>query len=172
MVTSTLKAIGRIDTKVYDDESLPDDWGSLSDSEKLSSLRDVEPVESYTDYNTTVNGMHVYFAQNLDGSQSVDKDAAYLAVGDDDTAPTTSDSTLTNEVFRKQITDYSQTGNELLASTFIQSSEANGETFREVGLFAGSNPSDTMFNHSTISDIVKDGTRTITIDVTLQFTAQ
>lgn len=176
-VTSELQITGRIDTKAYSTDSLPNNWDEMSDKEKLETTRNIEPDESHTDYNKTVNGMHEYFAINLDGSSSIDEDVTHLAVGDDSTTPQTSDTTLTNEVFRKTVTDYSQTDNELLASTFIESSEANGNTIREVGLFAGGlAPGDTgypdrMWNHSVIADIVKDDTRTITIDVTLTFTA-
>ena len=164
---------GRIDTKTYD-VSPPD---HLSDKEKLEWLREQEPVGENTDYNITVFGMHEYFAINLDPTQTLEEGTTHLAIGDDDTAPSDTNDTLNNEVFRKSVTDHSQTDNELLASTFIESDEANGETFREVGLFAGgAEPDDDdfpdrMWNHSTIASIEKDNTRTITIDVTLTFTA-
>lgn len=167
---SELTITGRVDTKAYSAETLPDNWDELSDEEKLDATRVLEPDEEHTDYNTTVFGMHEYFAINLDPNQTLEEDVTHLAVGDDDTAPVTSNSSLNNEVFRKSVTDHSQTDNELLASTFIDSSEANGNTFREVGLFAGTDPA-RMWNHSTIADIEKDDTRTITIDVTLTFTA-
>ena len=168
---SELSVTGRIDTRAYDNEQLPDDWYDLSTEEKLQTTRELEPVEEHTDYNTTVFGMHEYFAINLDPTQTLEEDVTHLAVGDDDTAPSDTNDTLNNEVFRKEVTDHSQTDNELLASTFIESDEANGETFREVGLFAGPDAVDRMWNHSTIASIEKDNTRTITIDVTLTFSA-
>ena len=174
---SKLSVTGRIDTRAYDNEQLPDDWDDLSTKEKLQTTRELEPVEEHTDYNTTVFGMHEYFAINLDPTQTLEEDVTYLAIGDDDTAPSDTNDTLNNEVFRKSVTDHSQTDNELLASTFIESDEANDETFREVGLFAGgAEPGDDefperMWNHSTIASIEKDNTRTITIDVTLTFSA-
>ena len=174
---SELTITGRVDTKAYSAETLPSNWHKLSDEEKLAATRDLEPDEEYTDYNTTVFGMHEYFAINLDATQTLEEDVTHLAVGDDDTAPATTNDTLNNEVFRKTVTDQTQTDNELLASTFIDSTEANGETLREVGLFAGGlEPGDAdfpdrMWNHSTIAAIEKDDTRTITIDVTLTFTA-
>ena len=171
MTTDTISITGRIDTKAYSAETLPDNWDELSDKDKLKATRELEPVEEHTDYNTTVFGMHEYFAINLDPTQTLEEDVTHLAIGDDDTAPSETNDTLNNEVFRKEVTDYSQTDNELLASTFIESDEANGETFREVGLFAGPDTADRMWNHSTIASIEKDNTRTITIDVTLTFTA-
>lgn len=168
---SNLTVSGRIDIKEYDEEQLSDDWDSLSDSEKLSYLRETEPVNETTDYNTTVDGMHEYFAANIDPSQTLQAATTHLAIGNDNTAPSSTNSTLNNEIFRKQVTDHTQNGNEILASTFVDSNEANGTTFREVGLFAGPNATDRMWNHATIADISKDSSRTITIDVTLTFTA-
>ena len=177
MTTDTISVTGRIDTRAYSAETLPNNWDELSDKEKLEATRDLEPDEENTDYNTTVFGMHEYFAINLDPTQTLEEDVTHLAIGDDDTAPSETNDTLNNEVFRKSVTDHSQTDNELLASTFIESDEANDETFREVGLFAGGEEPgddefpDRMWNHSTIASIEKDNTRTITIDVTLTFTA-
>ena len=173
MTKDTIAATGRIDTKTYD-VSPPEE---LSEEAKLEWLRDHDPVDENIDYNTTLFGMHEYFAINLDPTQELEEDITHLAVGDDDTAPDSENEELNNEVFRKGVTDYSQNGNTILASTFIASDEANGNTFREVGLFAGgAEPGDAeyperMWNHSTIADIAKDDTRTITIDVTLEFSA-
>jgi len=164
---SKLSVRGRVDTRIYQ-ESPPSD---LSDSEKLTWLREKNPVEQFTEYNTTVFGMHEYFAINLSEDASINEYASHLAIGDDGTDPEVTNDTLNNEVFRKEVTDTSQVDNELLCSTFVDSEEANGETFREVGLFAGTDPSDRMWNHSTISSIDKDNTRTITIDITLTFEA-
>lgn len=171
MSTDSMQVTGRIETNEYSADQLPDEWDSMDDADKLSHLRSIDPIASHTDYNTTVFGMHEYFAINLDATQTLDQDASHLAVGDDSTAPDSSNSSLNNEVFRKSVTDHSQVDNELTASTFIESGEANGQTFREVGLFAGPDPSDRMWNHSTIAAIEKDNTRTITIDVTLSFSA-
>lgn len=165
-----LSITGRIDTKAYTDEQLPENFDDLSEEEQVNTLKEREPAVSETSHNVTVREMHEYIAQNLDESQAVNKDVTHLAVGDDSASGTSvSDSALNNEVFRKEVSSYSQTSNELVSSTVIQESEANGNTFREVGLFAGSDATFTMWNHATISDITKDNTRTITIDVTFTF---
>jgi len=170
-ITQDTTIEGRIETNVFDNERLPSDWDSMSESEKMDWLDSAAPDEQHVDYNTTVFGMHEYFAINLDDTQVLDESVTHLAIGDDSTAPTTDDSTLTNEVFRKSVSDYSQINETLTASTFIDSDEANGFTFREVGLFAGPNETDRMWNHSTIAAIEKDNTRTITIEVDLTFSA-
>lgn len=159
---------GEVTTAVYDiDES--DGWNELSDKEKLHSLKQREPEETYTTENITLRGMHIYFAQNLDDTQSVNESASYLAVGNDNTGPSVDNTTLNNEVFRKSVTDYTQTDNEVTTSTFIDTDEANDYTFREVGLFSGQLETDIMWNHAIINDVAKDISRTITIDVTLTF---
>ena len=171
MTESKLTAEGRIDIATYSDSQLPDQWNTYTEAQKLDYLRSETPESTDHVSNITLSGMHEYFAQNLDDSQAVNKSATHLAIGIDDTAPEQSNETLNNEVFRKQVTDYAQTGNELLCSTFIGSDEANGRTLTEVGLFAGPDPTDTMFNHALIADIIKNDSRTITIDITLSFAA-
>lgn len=168
---SNLQIQGRIDTKSYKDSQLPDNWDTLSDSEKMDAVSKLDPDTTRTDYNTTVEGMHIYFARNLNPNDSIDESVTHLAIGNDDSVtPTASDSSLNNEVFRKGVTQYNQTGNSLEASTFIDTNEANGNTFKEIGLFAGPNLGDRLWNHSIIASIVKDNSRTITLDVTLTFT--
>lgn len=171
MTQEHFKVTGRIDTKSYSKRQLPDNWDSLSDKQKVAVTRELQPVEEQTEYNTTVFGMHEYFAINLDPTQTLEEDLTHLALGDDNTSPQVKNETLNNEVFRKEVSDYIQDENEILATTLIESGEANDETIREVGLFAGSSPSDRMWNHSTIASIEKDNRRTITIDVTLSFSA-
>jgi len=168
---SELTITGRIDAQAYDNEQLPDNWSEMSDEEKMAYTDDLDPVDEVTDFNTTVRGMHEYFAINLDRNQTLEEDLEFLAIGNDDTAPQVSNSTLNNRVFEKQITTVTQNSNEVVASTFIDTNEANNNTFREVGLFAGPNASDRMWNHSAIANIEKDVNRTITIDITLTFDA-
>lgn len=168
---SKLSITGTVEAKSYDTDDLPNDWDSMSDKEKLEATKSLEPVDEVVDHNTTVRGMHEYFAINLDRNQSLQEDIQYLAIGNDDTDPQVTNSTLNNRVFEKEVTDVSQSSNEVVASTFIDEGEANGSTFREVGLFAGADASDRMWNHSAIANIEKDTNRTITLDITLTFDA-
>src|SRR6056297_2837301 len=115
-ITQDTTIEGRIETNVFDNERLPSDWDSMSESEKMDWLDSATPDEQHVDYNTTVFGMHEYFAINLDDTQVLDESVTHLAIGDDSTAPTTDDSTLTNEVFRKSVSDYSQINETLTAS--------------------------------------------------------
>jgi len=98
-----------------------------------------------------------------------------MALGTDSATGTgVTDTDLNTRVFEKSVTDHADNGTELLASTFISSTEANGNTLNEIGLFTGDpnnlSSSDVfMINHATFSDVVKDDERTITFDVTLTF---
>jgi len=141
--------------------------------ERIEALLAVEPptpdVEKTT--NTTVDALHEYFVDELDPSQTVDLEASHLAVGTDGaTGTNTGDTSLNNEVYRTSITDSIDNGKDLLSSTFLDSSEANGNTIDEVGLFS-SDTGGTMLNHATITAITKDSSKTATIDVTLEFRA-
>jgi hypothetical protein len=139
-------------------------------AELLATRPPEADVEETT--NTTVDGLHEYIVGNLDPTQAVDLNVTHLAVGNDDTAPTTSDTTLTNEVHRTEITDIIDNGNDFTTSTFLDSSEANGYTLNEVGLFTDDGTADNlMVNHALITSIEKDSTKTATIDVELQFRA-
>ena len=61
----------------------------------------------------------------------------YLALGDDNTAPAASDTTLGNEFFRKRVTSFtSPSTGEVISTTFVAASEAN-QQIEEVGWFAG-----------------------------------
>lgn len=140
-----------------------------ADARELLELTPPEAdVEETT--NTTVAGLHEYIVDNLDPNQATNLDCSHLAVGTDNTAPTTSESSLGTEAYRTAITDVIDNGNDLTTSTFLDSSEANGNTLVEVALYSASTGG-TMFNRSLITAISKDNTKTATIDVELQFRA-
>lgn len=62
----------------------------------------------------------------------------YVAIGSGTTAPSSSDTQLASESFRKAVTSYTAGGNgELLVSVFLGPSDAIGADIEEVGLFGG-----------------------------------
>lgn len=66
-----------------------------------------------------------------------DCEIKYLAVGDDNTAPTLADTTLGNETFRKAITSHSKPADgQIKTITYIDPSEAVG-AIEEIGWFSG-----------------------------------
>jgi hypothetical protein len=174
MTTDSIQISGHVTASAYSDEQLPDDWSNRTDSERLDYLRGVEPDEQIDESNVTTIGMHEYFAENLDPTDgTINLQADYLAIGTDDTTPDSSNRSLNAEYFRKQVSDGIVSGNELQVDTLIQSSEANGSTIREVGLFTDTSGggNERMLNHAVIADIQKDNTRNITVEVTLTFSA-
>ena len=172
---------GRIDTKMYDTEQLRasvDDYDALTKQEKLDLARESSPVYEDTVHNVTTDRLHEYFVDNLDpdnSSAEADLAVAHLALGDDGASGTDSaDTDLNNRVYNEPVTDVADNGKSLLASTFIDSTEANGNTLDELGLYTGdpanlSNEEVFLMNHATFSPVTKDNTKTVTFDVTLTF---
>jgi hypothetical protein len=198
--TETIQIEGRIDARLHDPERLREEipeWDDLDDREKylttteyddlqergavdgldehelaLAQL-DLEATDEFVVFNTTCVGLHEILVDNLDPTQTSDEEAAYLALGDDGASGTASgDESLNNEVFRKAVTDHADQGTTLLASTFVDSTEANGFTLDELGLFTSdTGGTNVLLNHSTFASATKDNTKTVTFDVTLSFSA-
>ena len=86
-----------------------------------------------------------------------------MAVGTSNTAPAVTDTQLGNEVFRKQVTTYTNGGStgEVLVTAYIAPSELNGTAIAEVGFFAGNSATATansgvllargLYSHSKVS---------------------
>jgi hypothetical protein len=172
---------GRIDRKVYSTEDLRsvfDDWDNKTKKEKLKLTRSVDPEEEGISYNVTTDRLHQYFVDNLDPDNSTNTanlSVSHLALGVSDTTPVTSNTDLNDRTYEEVVTDVADNDKELLASTFLDSTEGNGNDFNEIGLFTG-NPANVstaddvfMINHSTFAPVTKDNSKTVTFDVTLQF---
>jgi hypothetical protein len=176
---------GVIDTSVHDVTILQEmypAWNTFSKAEKLRATRDVVPEYTDRSYNVTTAALHAYFVDNLDPdntSSEADVSVSHMALGDDGSSGTTvNDTDLNNRLYDEPVTDIADAGDSLLASTFIDSTEANqGGTidYDEIGLFTG-DPADAatddavfLVNHSSFTPITKDNTKTVTFDVTLTF---
>jgi hypothetical protein len=176
-----LRFDGRIDRKTHDVSDLKNaypDWDEMSDKEKLQATRNVEPVDQDTVYNVTTDELHKYFVRNLDPddtSAEANVDVAWLGLGTDSAGGTsTSDTDINNRTYEETVTDVANNGKDLLASTFLDSTEGNGNTFDELGLFSGdpanlSSNEVFLINHATFSNVTKDNSKTVTFDVTLTF---
>jgi hypothetical protein len=175
---------GRIDRKTHELGHLKTafpQWEQLSKKEKLEASRKVKPVEKDTFYNVTTSSLHEYFVDNLDPdneSPEANVSVEFLGLGIDAASGTAeADTDLNDRVFEGPVTDVAKNGSELLASTFISSSDGNGNDFDELGLFSGdpaniSDPSVFLINHAEFPAVTKDSTKTVTFDVTLTFSAQ
>jgi hypothetical protein len=180
--TSKLRMSGRIDTQVHSEEDLRNaadgEYDSLSKKERLSLAREVEPEYKDTVHNVTTDRLHEYFVDNLDPddtSPEANISASFMGLGTDGAAGTSSsDTDLNNRTYEETISDVADNGKDLLASTFLNSTEGNGNTFDEIGLFTGdpANLADDdvfLINHATFADVTKDNSKTVTFDVTLSF---
>jgi hypothetical protein len=180
---TTLSVRGHIEMQVFDRETLAetyDDWESLSKEAKHSRLHNgtVDPVQTRETPNVTTESLHQYFVDNLDPdntSAAANISAAWVGLGDGGGSGTTvTDTDLNNRLYEETVTDHADNGDSLIASTFLDSTEGNGQTFDEIGLFSG-NPANLaqddvfLLNHATFSPVTKDSSRTITFDVTLTF---
>lgn len=89
----------------------------------------------------------------------------YMAVGTSATAPSVTNTQLTAELDRKQVSVRSVIANVATFETFFRTDEANG-TIQEAGLFGGSATdtanSGTMFTHATTS-FTKSSAETMTV---------
>lgn len=94
---------------------------------------------------------------------------SHLALGDDNTAFTESDTTLANEISRKILDSTNITGNnrQVEYSVAWTTTELVGDTIRELGLFNAST-SGTMFNRVVIGDIDKNNTFSLKVIVTIK----
>jgi len=172
-LTDGLAIHGRFTVSVHDVADLRDatdrDFAPLPKSEKLDIAREVAPQWSETTHNVTTTYLHEYMVDNLDPGQAVNMDIGYLALGTATTVPTAADTTLGTEVYRVAVTDIQDQGNDLFTSTFLDTTEANGNVLEEAGLSDSVTANDPVVDRSLISTIDKTTNNTATIDATLQF---
>ncbi|MFC1511635.1 hypothetical protein ACFL5H_00370 [Candidatus Latescibacterota bacterium] len=128
-------------------------------------------VRSFVIRNIVVSTGKNMLAKRLAGEGN-SCDLTYAAVGTGTTAPAPGDTTLETELFRKQITQRSAVGNQVLVTVYFGPLEANG-SLTEYALFgedaSGTPDSGTMFNRAAIN-VNKTSSYTMTIDSTLTVT--
>jgi hypothetical protein len=157
--------------RTHDIQTLQDEWPNWDEYRKprKRSLAAQTPASTVSiSRNTTVDGLHESIVDLLDPNQTVSLSASELALGDGAASPASANTRLNNEVIRIPVTDSADRGTSLFTSTFLDTSEANGQTLEEIGLVT--QPSGgTLLNHSLIDTIDKNDETTATIDVTLSF---
>lgn len=148
-----------------------DDQPDPLNSARIAALEefDVTPTEVSKTTNVILDGFLEYLVDHVDSTQNVSAiDCSHLAVGDDGSAVSSSDSGLTNEVFRKAVSSTGDNGKNITTQTLIETGEGNGNTFREIGLVSASSGG-TFFNHAVVSKEQKTDDISITYEVELQF---
>jgi hypothetical protein len=98
----------------------------------------------------------------------------YFAVGTDNTAAASGDTALGTEVFRKLFTQTNKTSGSLNIKTYVGSTEGNGNTLTEAGLFGGAatgaTDSGTLYARATFTGIAKTSAIGVTFDWDCGFT--
>lgn len=173
--TAQIRATENVHVRVHTLQRLRDRWSGWDANPKwvkrLLAGR-TPPDDEQHHSNTTTVGLHELIVDNLHSGTEADETASHLAVGVDDTDPSSGDTELAEEVARTEVTDDSNNGTSLFTSTFFDTSEANGNQLSEVGLVTSdAGGSDVLLNRSLISAIDKNDETTATIDVTLTFEA-
>lgn len=149
------------------------DWDELTRREKLQRSRDVEPVRRWETHNVTLEQYHEEIIRGLDPAVENDLEISHLALGNGDSAPSVGDDGLENELFRTTITDIVNRDTEILASTFLTSSMANGDSYYE-GAIVGERAegSDLFVNRLLLDDPEgrldpKTSQNTATVNITI-----
>ena len=154
-------ATDNIHIRVFDAADAPD----------AETAAEADPIDEHHTHNATRNAYHEQVIGAL-GGDDVDLEADALALGDDDadTSDIPADDVLANETFRTSITDPIEDGQTFRASTFLDSTEGNGQTFVEAALVVETAAGDLPINRVVIDDPgglldPKSENETVTIDI-------
>lgn len=140
----------------------------------LKRASDGAIIEKHTHYNAIVTGGRSWVLDNLLSGQAASAQVlGYIAVGTDNTAPTTGDTLLGSENTRKAVGTWDTTGLTATASPYFAAQvqfatdEAN-TTLGELGIFNTSTANaQTMLGHATFSTINKASTNTLGVTYTI-----
>ena len=170
---------GEVTTRVWSPETLRQQiksWPLLdSDTERLQRIRELddelaESVETTT--NIAVDGLLNSIARSLDPTTSVSLRATHLALGTSTGEPDSTDDELGNEVYRSVVGDGDVDNFDLLTSTFLSQTEANGHLRTELGLVSGQAQDAPLFTHAVLNpdqQVEKSSDMVLTIDYVLEF---
>ena len=142
---------------------------NAEDAVTPTAAEDAEPVREYHTHNATRTRYHEAVIDGLNGD-SIDIGVDVLALGDSDVdlSEVPEDEPLDNETFRTSVTDSFTDGQTFSASIFLDSTQANGETFKEAALVAETDGGDLPINRFTIDTPLldpKSENETVTIDI-------
>ena len=105
---------------------------------KIKALGKNNEVLEEWDINNTITSEGKNLLAECLRNSSLDAQIKYVALGNDNTTPTTSDATLGNEIFRKLVTSHVGAGTGVSKTTcYIAPDEAVAQ-IEEIGFFAGS----------------------------------
>jgi len=138
----------------------------------LEAARRATPLREWRRHNTTRAAYHEAVVSALAGTApDLEVDALALGDAETDTSELATMAAVGNETFRTSVTDARPSGQTFRATIFLDSTEANGQTYREAALVAEqADGSDLPINHVIIDDPgglldPKSAGETVTIDI-------
>lgn len=167
---------GEISTRIYDPAILTyhdPTYPALPRAAQGAVAREHDPIHSDTSSNVTCVGLHTWLAEALDGATVMPPEPNEFALGRSNTAPTSDDTELTDEVDRVDVTAFDVEGSEVRITAYVGEGEANvdveaGETISEGGVYAGSR----LLNHSLFDiEYEKDSQKTMSVDAAFTFSS-
>lgn len=167
---------GEVAVRVYDEASLREaarrrdlDYDALDRDGRAALAEDAEPTGDGFTTNDTLPAFHEWIVNANDPNTTAgDATVSHLAVGTDGSETANNDGTLNNPVYYLEPRTFENRGRDLFTTSFLDTSEANDYTLREVGLATGNSDADMTLNRATIPEIVKTSKVAVTIDVTLK----
>lgn len=102
---------------------------------------------------------------------SLDAEIKYIAIGSDNTAPSSGDTTLGNETFRKAVTSQTAGGSVgvTITNLYVAPEEAVG-TIEEIGFFSGSSASATTDSGTLFARVLYSRTKTAVESIQIERT--
>ena len=156
-----------------DIDGLNDNLVAQSGDNLVTQSGDNLIAQSTTDTNLDV-GVITALYQTTSINDSVTELASnitHIAVGDDNTAPTTSDTALGNETYREALFDpITTTPVSVSATMFMDVTENNGNDIKETGTF-NAGAGGTMYNRALTNVIAKDATNEVFIEINFLFSS-
>lgn len=150
------------------------------DTTGISGIVDIEAVDTRTGdvvHRERVKNLFVTTGRNklrdaLAGSlaSATDAQATHFAVGTGSTAVTAADTALGSETTRNSMTKTTTTAGQVVFNYFLSTSQANGSTLTEAGLFNAAS-SGTMLARVVHTGIAKTSSIAITYTWTITITA-
>ena len=125
-------------------------WDTLPAREQAEVLKGIPPDSEGHTHNVTCIDLHERHANALDPEQTGVGEITHLALGNDDTAPDTSNRSLNNEVLRLDYTEFDHSGTELTVRTYLGPGTGNDLNLLECGLVDDNNGK--LWNHSLLDD--------------------
>lgn len=110
---------------------------------KIKALGKNQEVIQEWDINNLITSAGKNLLAEALRNSTLDVEIKYVALGNDSTAPTTSDTTLGNEIFRKIVTSQVGAGTGVTKTTCYVAPDEAVAQIEEIGFFAGSSASAT-----------------------------